>query len=56
MTVSTGSNETVKGANAINPIRPVVLPVDEILIVARVLRECRLKLCDLSSEKTNNHI
>lgn len=34
--VTTGSNEIVNGTNAINPIRLLVFPVDEILIVARV--------------------
>lgn len=29
MTVTTESNETVNGTNAINPIRQLVLPVDE---------------------------
>lgn len=34
--VTTGSNEIVNGTNAINPIRLLVFPVDEIHIVARV--------------------
>lgn len=36
MTVTTGSNESVSSASAINPIRLVVLPLDKILIVSRV--------------------